>query len=112
HAFTDKGVIRISIKRNPSGEIERIVYEDNGKGFRNSEQGFGSKIIMALAKQMNLTFNLNSENGTRYDFVKMDYNQFIELSNKEILYVEDEIIIAMERIANLKGAGYFVNDRV
>ena len=112
HAFTDKGVIRISIKRNPSGEIERIVYEDNGKGFRNSEQGFGSKIIMALAEQLNLTFNLNSENGTRYDFVKMVCDQIIEPSNKEILYVEDEIIIAMDRIANLKRAGYFVNDRV
>ncbi|MBU3916491.1 response regulator, partial [bacterium] len=112
HAFQDKGRIKISILQDTDGELEKIVYEDTGKGMKNSKQGFGSKIISALADQMDLSFKVSSDNGTRYEFIKKKSDQLIETSTEEILFVEDEVLIAMDRIADLKQAGYSVNESV
>ncbi len=112
HAFTDKGKINISITHDTVGELKRIVYADNGKGIEPLNEGFGTKIINALAKQLDLIVHISAKEGTRFDFTRKGKDQIIEKSSGEILYVEDEVIIAMDKVAYLKENGYSVNESI
>ncbi|MCP4457222.1 MAG: GAF domain-containing protein, partial [Cytophagales bacterium] len=99
HAFIDQGTISISITHDSDGELEEIVYSDTGKGIDTSVEGFGTKIIRALAQQLDMSVHISVKDGTRFDFIRKDIDHIIEKPTGAILYVEDEIIIAMDKIS-------------
>lgn len=110
HAFSGHGKIKISITHDADGELERISYSDNGKGIESSPEGFGIKIINALAEQLNMAVHIFSKEGTQFDFTRKDMAHPFEKTFGKIIYVEDEVIIALNRIAYLKENGYSVNE--
>lgn len=110
HAFSGHGKIKISITHDADGELERISYSDNGKGIESSPEGFGIKIINALAEQLNMAVHIFSKEGTQFDFTRKDMAHPFEKTIGKIIYVEDEVIIALNRIAYLKENGYSVNE--
>ena len=112
HAFSEKGKISISINHDADGELEKIVFYDNGKGMEPSSEGFGTKIINALAEQLDMSVHISFKEGTRFDFTRKDIESNIKESGTELLYVEDEVLIAMEKVACLKKIGYSVNENV
>ncbi len=112
HAFVDKGKICISIIHDTEGELEGIVYADNGTGIEAVAEGFGTKLISTLAEQLDMSVHISSKEGTRFDLVKKGMDHTIEKESGEILYVEDEVIIALDKIAYLKENGYSVNEKM
>ncbi|MCP4111156.1 MAG: PAS domain S-box protein [Desulfobacteraceae bacterium] len=111
YAFTDQGKISISITHGSDGKFDKIVYSDNGKGIETLSGGFGTKIIYALADQLNMSVHVSAKDGTQFDFSRKGKDH-IEKHSGEILYVEDEVLIAMEKIAYLKENGYSVNEKI
>ncbi len=112
HAFVDQGTISISMIHDSDGELEKIGYSDTGKGIDTSVEGFGTKIIYALAKQLGMSVHISAKDGTRFDFIRKNIDCIDEKPTGEILYVEDEIIIAMDKIAYLKKNGYSVDENI
>ncbi len=112
HAFTDQGTISITIIHDPEGELEKIAYSDNGIGIVPLVEGFGTKIINALAKQLNMSVDISAKEGIRFDFIRKGFDLNIGNPEGKILYVEDEILIAMEKIDYLKNNGYSVHENV
>jgi len=112
HAFTGKGEINISISLNSSGEIKKVLYYDNGKGMENYSEGFGSTIIKAVSMQLGLDYVISTEGPAKYEFNSRDTEQITGKPSGKILYVEDEILIAMGKIADLRRAGYTVDGNI
>ncbi len=112
HAFSEKGKISISINHDADGELDKIVFYDNGKGMESSYEGFGTKIINALAEQLDMSVHISYKEGARFDFTRKGIDNTTQESGSEILYVEDEVLIAMEKTASLKKIGYSFNDKV
>ncbi|MCP4677689.1 MAG: response regulator [Deltaproteobacteria bacterium] len=112
HAFSNQGKISISITNNSDGEPEKIVYSDNGKGINTESGGFGTKIIYALAEQLNMCVQISSKGGTLFEFTKKSIGHVIGKPIGEILYVEDELIIALDKTTYLKENGYSVNENI
>jgi len=84
HAFSDKGTINISIIHDVNGDVEKIVYSDNGKGMNSSSEGFGTKIINALALQLNMSVHISVQNGTQFEFIRKDIDFIIERTLKRL----------------------------
>lgn len=112
HAFDDKGTIYISIEHNADGDLEKIVYDDSGKGMTTEIEGFGLKIVSALATQLNMSLQISKKETARFEFNRITTDQKIKQPSGDILYIEDEILIAMEKIAALKAAGYSVDESI
>lgn len=112
YAFTKEGKIGVSIRHNEDGTIESITYRDNGKGLQTTERGFGTKIIHALAEQMGLSVETTSHNGISVQFGKKKPEVGFGISSGKILYVEDEMIIAMEKTEYLRKNGYAVDGNI
>jgi len=110
YAFENTGQIEISLFRNSKGEITKFVYSDNGRGMGKYQPGFGTKMVNVLADQLGLDITISSENGCSYNFVSKQQKLLPEQENPDIIYVEDEFIIALERIESLQNMGYSVND--
>lgn len=112
HAFSNAGTIRIAISQDDDGRIESIIYQDNGKGFDNARSGFGTRIIHALAEQLELSVSMASNNGILVELNRKDTTDEIMESSGQLLYVEDELIIAMERSNTLRKNGYAVDKNI
>ena len=112
YAFTDGGIISVSINYKEAIGICEIVYSDNGKGFVDLSEGFGSNIISAMAGQLGLSQIVSSKNSTRYEFLNKKIPIANDLKKGKIIFVEDEILIAMGRISELRSAGYLVDDKI
>ncbi len=112
HAFADHGKISISISHGPDGELKKIVYSDNGKGMEPLSEGFGTKIINALAEQLNLSVQTTVKNGTTFDFKRKESHHTVKNTGGKILYVEDELLIAMDKIEHLRKNGYSVDENI
>ena len=61
--------IDIDAKLNAAKDKIMINYRDNGPGFSNVEEGFGSFVINTMVMQLEGKMKLNSENGVHYSFV-------------------------------------------
>ncbi len=112
YAFTNGGIISISIHQKKGMGISEIIYSDDGKGFVDSGEGFGSNIISAMANQLGLSQIILSVGSTRYEFLNNTIPITKDLKKDKILFVEDELLIAMGRISELRSAGYLVDDKI
>jgi two-component sensor histidine kinase len=70
HAFTgrDNGQIEIALRRNGVDKIE-IHVADDGAGYAAAEGGHGSRIVEALASQLDGDISVRSENGTSWQLI-------------------------------------------
>ena len=112
YAFDNDGEIFISIYIDEDENINKFIFSDNGRGNNQLRVGFGTKMVNILADQLGLKAVISSENGTHYDFKIKESKETIISKEPNILYVEDEFIIALERISCIKDFGYSVNDEV
>ena len=112
YAFENNGVIDISIHIDQEGQINKFIYSDNGKGMINNTPGFGTKMINILAEQLGLSTIITTKNGTCYKFEPKKSDTLTKPPDANILYVEDEYIIALDRISSIKKAGFHINDEV
>ncbi len=70
HAFSDRatGEVDIALKRNGVDKIE-VHVADNGAGFLNATGGHGSRIVEALAQQLNAEMSVTSDQGTSWQLI-------------------------------------------
>ena len=110
--FVGKRTIRISIKHNTDGELDEITYIDSCPPTSKGVKSIDTTIIDALSEQLGLFVNISNTGATQYDFRKKINCQDSKKPCGEILYIEDEIIIAMDKISSLKSDGYSVNENI
>ena len=112
HAFDDHGEIKITMNRTPDGKIREIIYSDNGKPMTGDREGFGSMLITGMSAQLGLEFHISPQGPAKYRFERHTSAAPPEKRSGNILYVEDEVAIAMDRIAKLREAGYSVDENI
>ncbi len=71
HAFTeiDKPRITISLSKNYLSETYTLVYKDNGKWKESTTISFGTELICAMTEQLDGTFELTTNEETKYVFL-------------------------------------------
>lgn len=65
----ERGVVRISLKTDPTSRIATLAVADNGPGLvrefdPSQSNSIGLKVVQAFTQQLNGTFTMDSENGT------------------------------------------------
>lgn len=70
HAFknTQQPEISIEIIKDDKTNSHSINYSDNGTWIESNKKSFGSELIVAMSEQLDGTFEINTLNGTHYNF--------------------------------------------
>ena len=112
HALEASGMINISISKNPDGAIDFIEYFDSGTAYSFKQTGFGSTIIEALSQQLELEHKIITDKHVHHVF-KLE--EMAEASGDllgKILFIEDEVLIAMNKISLLQENGFPVESTI
>jgi len=112
YAFDTNGEINLVLHIDKEGSVIEFAYFDNGRGIQTEKTGFGTELVFHLANQLGLSIDISSDDGVCYKFKSEKSQPDTVQASNEILYVEDEFIIALSRIKALEKMGFNINHNV